>query len=91
MSDEVKATAEAVVETAEAKKYSVEELQKQLKPLSNNGFVRFFQKIWRWWLAPPGFQHFTESVLLYRILGRRYNLAVHCNDVPALCVYGHIP
>ena len=51
MSDEVKATAEAVVETAEAKKYSVEELQKQLKPLSNNGFVRFFQKIWRWWLG----------------------------------------
>ncbi len=51
MSDEVKATAEAVVETAEAKKYSVEEVQRQLKPLSNNGFVRFFQKIWRWWLG----------------------------------------
>ena len=51
MSDEVKATAEAVVETAEAKKYSVEEVQKQLKPLSNNGFLRFFQKIWRWWLG----------------------------------------
>ena len=51
MSDEVKATAEAVVETAEAKKYSVEEVQRQLKPLSNNGFLRFFQKIWRWWLG----------------------------------------
>lgn len=31
--------------------YTVEDLQKQIKPLSENGFVRFFQNIWRWWLS----------------------------------------
>lgn len=31
--------------------YTAEDLQKQLKPLSENAFVRFFQKIWRWWLG----------------------------------------
>ncbi len=31
--------------------YSVQDLEKQLKPLSKNAFVAFFQKIWRWWLG----------------------------------------
>ena len=79
MSEEVKETAEAV-ETAEApvsaemgvdtSKYTVEDLQKQVKPLSNNGFIRFWQKIWRWWLGVwYGFadKHPKGSSLLYKI------------------------
>ena len=57
MSKEVKETAEAV-EAAEApvskvdtSKYTPESIQNELKPLSKNGFVRFWQKILRWWLG----------------------------------------
>lgn len=74
MSDEVKEAAEAA-EAAEApkvdvSKYTVEDLQKQVKPLSQNGFVRFWQKIWRWWLGVwYGFadKHPKGSSLLYKI------------------------
>lgn len=73
MSDEV-ITAEAAeaVEApkADVSKYTVEDLQKQVKPLSQNGFVRFFQKIWRWWLGTwYGFadKHPKGSNLLYKI------------------------
>ncbi len=31
--------------------YTEEQLEQQLKPLSKNGFLAFFQKIWRWWLG----------------------------------------
>ena len=31
--------------------YTELDIQKQIKPLSNNGFVAFFQKIGRWWLS----------------------------------------
>ena len=31
--------------------YTVQDLEKQLKPLSKNAFLAFFQKIWRWWLG----------------------------------------
>ena len=31
--------------------YTEIDIQKQIKPLSNNGFVAFFQKIGRWWLS----------------------------------------
>ncbi len=59
MSDQEKDTAEAVeaaeaiapeAETADVE-YTVEEVQAQLKPLSQNAFVRFWQKILRWWLG----------------------------------------
>lgn len=65
MSDEV-ITAEAA--EAVVSKYTVEDLQKQVKPLSKNGFVRFFQKIWRGWLgAWYGFadKHPKLSSLIY--------------------------
>ena len=31
--------------------YTVQDLEQQLKPLSSNPFLAFFQKIWRWWLG----------------------------------------
>ena len=31
--------------------YTVEDVRAQIKPLSDNAFVAFFQKIWRWWLG----------------------------------------
>lgn len=31
--------------------YTEQDLNNQIKPLSNNGFVAFFQKIARWWLS----------------------------------------
>lgn len=33
------------------KQLTVDDIQKEIKPLSENGFVRFWQKIWRWWLG----------------------------------------
>lgn len=36
---------------SEEKVYSIEDVKNQIKPLSENAFVRFFQKIWRWWLG----------------------------------------
>ena len=33
------------------KEYTVEDIKNQIKPLSNNSFVKFFQKILRWWLG----------------------------------------
>lgn len=35
----------------EVKEYTAEDLQKEIKPLSQNAFLRFFQKILRWWLG----------------------------------------
>lgn len=35
----------------EVKEYTVEDIKSQIKPLSGNAFVRFFQKILRWWLG----------------------------------------
>ncbi len=35
----------------EVKEYTAEDIKSQIKPLSNNAFVRFFQKILRWWLG----------------------------------------
>ena len=35
----------------EVKELTVEDIKGQIKPLSENAFVRFFQKIWRWWLG----------------------------------------
>ncbi len=82
MSEEVKNTAEAA-EAAEAvkaepvgageataKEYTVEDIQKEIKPLSGNAFVRFWQKIWRWWLGVwYGFadKHPKGSSLIYKI------------------------
>lgn len=69
MSDEV-ITAEAVeAPKADVSKYTADDLQKQLKPLSKNGFVRFFQKIGRGWLgAWYGFadKHPKLSDLIYK-------------------------
>lgn len=31
--------------------YTEQDIQSELKSLSQNAFVRFFQKIWRWWLG----------------------------------------
>lgn len=31
--------------------YTAEDIKNRIKPLSKNGFVRFFQKILRWWLG----------------------------------------
>lgn len=31
--------------------YTAEDVQAQIKPLSKNGFLRFFQRIYRWWLG----------------------------------------
>lgn len=76
MSEEVKETAEAAgaadasVSKADISKYTVEDLQKQVKPLSKNGFLRFFQKIGRWWLGTwYGFcdKHPKGSDLIYKI------------------------
>lgn len=36
---------------SEEKVYSIEDVKSQIKPLSQNAFVRLFQKIWRWWLG----------------------------------------
>lgn len=46
MSEEVK-----VAQEGEVAQLTPEDIQKQIKPLSENAFVRFFQKIWRWWLG----------------------------------------
>lgn len=35
----------------EVKEYTAEDIKGQIKPLSDNAFVRFFQKILRWWLG----------------------------------------
>lgn len=35
----------------EVKEFTVEDIKGQIKPLSENAFLRFFQKIWRWWLG----------------------------------------
>lgn len=37
--------------TEEVKNYTEADIKSQLKPLSENGFISFFQKIWRWWLG----------------------------------------
>lgn len=41
---------DATVETT-TENFTVEDIKKQIKPLSENAFLRFFQKIWRWWLG----------------------------------------
>lgn len=64
--------AAAVEETAtdEVKNYTEEDIKAQIKPLSENAFLRFFQKIWRWWLGVwYGFcdKHPKGSGLLYKV------------------------
>ncbi len=51
-------------------KYTEKDLQLQLRPYSKNGFVAFFQKIWRGWLSAwYGFadKHPTFSNILYMV------------------------
>ena len=51
-------------------KYTEKDLQLQLKPYSKNGFVAFFQKIWRGWLSAwYGFadKHPKLSNLIYMV------------------------
>ncbi len=70
MSEEVLNTEEPAVKTGADKEYTVEDIQKQIKPLSENAFVRFFQKIWRWWLGLwYGFstKHPKASKLIYMV------------------------
>ena len=45
MSEEIKES------VGEVKDYTEEDIKNQIKPLSKNAFVRFFQKILRWWLG----------------------------------------
>jgi hypothetical protein len=50
--------------------YTVEDVKGQIKPLSENAFVRFFQTIWRWWLGVwYGFvdKHPKASSIIYKI------------------------
>jgi hypothetical protein len=50
--------------------YTAEDIKGQIKPLSENGFVRFWQKIWRWWLGVwYGFseKHPKGASLIYKI------------------------
>lgn len=42
---------ESAAVTEEVKNYTEDDIKGQLKPLSENAFVRFWQKIWRWWLG----------------------------------------
>ncbi len=53
--------------------YTVQDLEQQLKPLSQNPFLAFFQKIWRWWLGVwynfaekhPKFSHILYMVFFF--------------------------
>ena len=45
MSEEIKES------VGEVKEYTEDDIKNQIKPLSKNGFVRFFQRILRWWLG----------------------------------------
>ncbi len=53
--------------------YTEQDLEQQLKPLSKNGFLAFFQKIWRWWLGVwynfaekhPKFSHILYMVFFF--------------------------
>ncbi len=53
--------------------HTVQDLENQLKPLSKNGFLAFFQKIWRWWLGVwynfaekhPKFSHILYMVFFF--------------------------
>ena len=47
MSEELKEN----TSVGEIKEYTEEDIKNQIKPLSKNGFVRFFQRILRWWLG----------------------------------------
>lgn len=60
---------EAVV-AADEKQYTVDDIQKQIKPLSENGFVRMFQRLARWWLGVwSGFseKHPKGAKIIYMI------------------------
>ena len=53
------------------KNYTAEDIQQQIKPLSQNGFVAFFQKIWRWWLGvwyAFSEKHPKLSKLIYQVV-----------------------
>ena len=50
--------------------FTEQDIQGELKPLSENAFVRFFQRIWRWWLGVwYGFadKHPKLSAWIYKI------------------------
>ena len=54
----------------EAKQLTAADITAQLKPLSENAFLRFFQKIWRWWLGVwYGFcdKHPKLSSVVYKV------------------------
>ena len=55
---------------SEVKEYTAEDIKNQIKPLSENPFIRFFQKILRWWLGVwYGFcdKKPTLSSLVYKV------------------------
>lgn len=57
-------------EEATVSTYTVDDIAKQVKPLSDNGFVRMFQKLWRWWQGVWGNfadKHPKGSKLIYMI------------------------
>ena len=67
MSEETVNMTETEATTAE---YTVDDLRAQIKPLSQNGFVRAFQKLGRWWLGVwGGFseKHPKGSSWLYKL------------------------
>lgn len=50
--------------------YTAQDVQNQIRPLSSNGFVAFWQRIWRWWLSVwYGFadKHPKLSSLIYKV------------------------
>ena len=58
------------VQAIAAKEYTADDIQRQLKPLSENAFLRFFQNIWRWWLGVwYGFsaKHPKASGIIYKV------------------------
>lgn len=69
---EEQSAAEAAEQTAPAvKMLTPEEIHGEIKPLSSNAFLAFFQKIWRWWLGVwYGFsdKHPKGAKLIYQIV-----------------------
>lgn len=66
----VQASEQSVLPAVNPNGYTAEDIKQQIKPLSQNAFVRFFQKIWRWWLGVwYGFcdKHPKGSGLLYKV------------------------
>lgn len=63
-------TVAAAAEETIASEYTAEDIKKQIKPLSQNGFVRAFQRLYRWWQGVwAGFsdKHPKLSSLIYKV------------------------